>query len=1146
MTQRTVTLADKYDLKANPVFITGVQALVRLLMTQADMDKTNGLNTAGFVSGYRGSPLGSLDFALWSARLEIEKANVRFQPGLNEDLAATSVWGSQQSDIFGDARYDGVFGLWYGKNPGVDRSGDVLKHANMAGTSKFGGVLAISGDDPGASSSTIPNQCEQAFIGALIPVLYPANVEEIIEFGLMGYAASRYSGLWVGMKRVADTLETRASIDLPDSLPEFTAPADFELPQDGVHGRWPDNRWSQDDRTQNIKLPAFTSFARANPIDRISHTVTHARIGIAAAGKSWLDVCQALDDLGIDQVLAEELGLTVYKIGLVWPLENERAEKFARGLEELFVIEERRSVIESQFKDMAFHWPEESRPRIVGKSDELGNSLLPSTGETSAGQLARLIGERLIRLTDNATIKENLAGLVARAKKVQMKSIQAMRTPYFCAGCPHARSTRLPDGSRAMAGIGCHSLSMWVPGSNTLTLCQMGGEGATWIGLEPYVESKHIFQNMGDGTYYHSGLLAIRAAIAAGSNITYKILYNSAVAMTGGQPVEGAPDVNAIAWQMYGEGVRKISVVAEDPDRHIGDDFPPNGPFRDRDDMNAVMQECRDTPGVSIILFDQQCATEKRRDRKRQPDEFNAPRVVINDLVCEGCGDCSAKSRCVAVHLKETPLGPKRLIDQSTCNMDQACTDGFCPSFVTLEGVTPRKPDPVSSVSPNDDLPAPEVVTIKGVYNIVIAGVGGTGLITIGALIGMAAHMEGIACSILDNTGLARKGGGVTTHVRLGNKGAIHAARIGEGRAQLVLGGDVIVTGGSDVLSRARPDMATAIVNSHRQPTSAHALDPDAPFPAAEGENLLAETFGPDQLILEDVTVLAERLFGDGIYANMLLLGMAFQRGTLPLAAETLESAINLNGIAVANNLTAFRWGRQLIADEASVYQAAGLADVESEPETLEDIIAFRETFLTDYQDMALAVRYRQLVDQAVTAESRLSGQAGEFSEAVARGYFKLLAYKDEYEVARLLSHPVFLQSLTDRFEGKAKMHLHLAPPFLAHPGNASGKRRFGSWILPALRLLSRFKGLRGTVLDVFGYQQERRDERALIADYEKNIAALVSDLAEQNIVTAIAIAELPLAIRGYGHVKQQSMTEAQTRLDELLQEFTDPKKEAA
>jgi indolepyruvate ferredoxin oxidoreductase len=1147
MTKRVVSLADKYDLKSNSVFITGVQALVRLLMMQAARDKAEGLNTAGFVSGYRGSPLGSFDFALWSARKETEAANVRFQPGLNEDLAATSVWGSQQSDIFGDAKYDGVFGMWYGKNPGVDRSGDVLKHANMAGTSKNGGVLAISGDDPGASSSTIPNQCEQAFVGAMMPILYPANVAEIIEFGLKGYAASRYSGLWVGMKTVADTLETTASIDLSNTVPEIDLPQAFDMPDEGVHGRWPDNRWGQDHRTQKIKLPAFAAFARENPFDRVSHNASHPRFGIAAPGKSWLDVCQAMDDLGIDQALAEELGLKVYKIGLVWPLETTGAEAFASGLEELFVVEERQSVIEAQFKDLTYHWPENQRPRIVGKTDEQGQALLPSTGETSAGQLAKLIGERLVRLTDHSGIKESLQRLEEAANQVQAKSIQAMRTPYFCAGCPHARSTRLPDGSRALAGIGCHSLSMWVPGSNTLTLCQMGGEGATWIGLEPYVESKHIFQNMGDGTYYHSGLLAIRAAIAAGSNITYKILYNSAVAMTGGQPVEGAPDVNAIAWQMYGEGVRKIVVVAEDPERHTADDFPPDVPFRGRDDMDGVMQECRDTSGVSVILFDQQCATEKRRDRKRQPELFSAPRVVINDLVCEGCGDCSAKSRCVAVHLKETPLGPKRMIDQSTCNMDQACTDGFCPSFVTLEGVSLRKPDPVNGISPRDNLPAPVLAKIDDVYDMVIAGVGGTGLITVGAIIGMAAHMESVPCSILDNTGLARKGGGVTTHVRLGSdSGHIHAARIEPGQAQLVLGGDVIVASGGEVLSRAAPGKATAIINSHHQPTSAHALDPDMPFPAAEGESLLAETFAADGLVLEDVTLLAERLFGDGIYANMLLLGMAFQRGTIPLAAVSLENAIELNGIAVANNVSAFRWGRQLIEDKTSVFQTAGLSEVEPAPESLAEIITFREQFLMDYQNTDLAARYRQLVDQATKAESRIAGSAGELSKAVARGYFKLLAYKDEYEVARLLSHPDFLQSLKDRFDGDARLHFNLAPPFLAHPGNVSGKRRFGAWLIPTLQILSKFKGLRGTAFDPFGYQQERRAERALIAEYETNIATLLSGLTDTNLTTAIAIAELPLAIRGYGHVKQESMAEAQTRLAELLQKFRSPKKEAA
>jgi len=1143
MTNRSVSLSDKYDLENGSVYITGVQALVRLLLMQANADQAQGLDTAGFVSGYRGSPLGALDFALWSAHSELEKSGIIFQPGLNEDLAATSVWGTQQSDIFGDAKHDGVFGLWYGKNPGVDRSGDVLKHANMAGTSARGGVLAISGDDPGASSSTVPNQCEQAFIGALMPVLYPADVREVIEFGLKGYAASRYSGLWVGMKTVADTLETTASISLTNMPTSFDAPTDFDMPTDGLHGRWPDNRWSQDDRLQNIKLPAFAAFARANPFDRNSHVSVNPRLGIAAAGKSWLDVCQALDDLGLDREMADRAGLVVRKIGLVWPLESVSAEAFATGLEELFVIEERRSVIEAQFKDLAYHWPVDQRPRIIGKTDEQGAVLVPSTGETSAAQLAPLIAKRLLAMTDDTEIRsrieDGLKRLEHRLQAARGQTIKTMRTPYFCAGCPHARSTRLPDGSRAMAGIGCHSLSMWVPGSNTLTLCQMGGEGATWIGLEPFVESGHIFQNMGDGTYYHSGLLAIRAAIAAGSNITYKILYNSAVAMTGGQPVEGAPDVQAIAWQMYGEGVRKIIVVAEDPQRHVGESFPPDVPFRGRDDLDEVMRECREIPGVTVILFDQQCATEKRRDRKYQPDLFDAPRVVINVLVCEGCGDCSAKSRCVAVHLQETPLGPKRRIDQSTCNMDQACTDGFCPSFVTLEGVTPRKPDPVSISQPTDDLPAPVVAGSEGVCDMVIAGVGGTGLITIGAIIGMAAHMKGVPCSVLDNTGLARKGGGVTTHVRLGSPdNTIHAARIAEGRASLVLGGDVIVACGADVLSRAAPNTSAAIINNHRQPTSAQALDPDAPFPAAEGETLLSETFSADRLVLEDVTVLAEKLLGDGIFANMLLLGMAVQKGLVPLPVDALTRSIELNGIAVKNNLAAFAWGRRLITDRDGVHKTAGLTDAETVPETLKDIVDYRLAFLTDYQNAALADRYGQLVNMVAKTEGTFGGQSGDLARAVARGYFKLLAYKDEYEVARLLSHPDFLQSLKDRFDGEATIHFNLAPPFLAPPGNASGKRRFGRWIVPALRLLSRFKGLRGSALDLFGYQSERRDERALIQDYESNIADILQHLNNTNLETATAIAELPMAIRGYGHVKQKSMAEARQKLDALLETF--------
>ncbi len=1133
-----VSLEDKYAKPEGAVYLTGVQALVRLLLMQQRRDQVAGLNTAGFVSGYRGSPLGGLDFTLWQAKRHLDDANVRFTPGLNEDLAATAVWGSQQTDVFGGARYDGVFGMWYGKNPGVDRTGDVFKHANTYGTSKHGGVLAVSGDDPAASSSTVPSQCEHAFISAMMPVLYPANVAEILEMGLVGYAASRYSGLWMGMKTVADTLETTATINPGPLANAFALPENFEMPPDGVSTRWPDDRWSQDVRLQNVKIPAVMAFARANRLDRTMLDAPKRRIGLVAAGKTYLDLRQALDDLGIDEAVAAEIGLCLYKVGMVWPLETEGATEFASGLEELFVVEERRSIVETQLKELTFHWPADRRPRIVGKTDEAGVPLIPSTGETSPKLLARVVGRRLAAMTGHPAITAALERLESAAA-TPARTGKTMRVPYFCAGCPHARSTRLPDGSRAMAGIGCHSLSVWVPGSNTMTLCQMGGEGASWIGASPFLEDDHIFQNMGDGTYYHSGLLAIRAAIAAEVRITYKVLYNAAVAMTGGQPVEGAPDAVAIAWQVHSEGAGKVVIVAEDLARYAHGRKPPPGvPVRPREDMDLVMEECRDWPGVSVIVYDQICATEKRRLRKRGTFVGDESRVFINEMVCEGCGDCSRKSRCVAVHLKETEFGPKRVIDQSTCNTDRSCADGFCPSFVTVEGGSLRKSKPVESLG-DVELPAPASPRIDGSYDIIIAGVGGTGLITIGALIGMAAHLEGKQCSILDNTGLARKGGGVTTHVRLAAADTeLHAARIGENSARLVIGGDLVVTSSADVLSRSRLGEARAVINHHAIPTSAQALDPDAAFDAGELERLIEEAYGEGNILASDVTMLAAALMGDSIYANIMLLGMAFQLGGVPLSEAAILKSIEMNGIAVEANTAAFTWGRLQAHDEAGLRATAGISPTDSEPETLMDITARRAVFLNAYQNKAYGERYQHLVTAAAHAEAAVEKSVGKFSDAVARGFFKLMAYKDEYEVARLYSHPVFRKSLEETFDGPLKLTFHLAPPLLSQSGTANGKRAYGPWMMTAFDLLAKLKFLRGTAFDPFGYLADRKTERRLIDEYEADIQAVLAKLSVNNLETAIEIAALPDVIRGYGHVKAQAIADAAVRRAELLDKF--------
>jgi len=1131
----SVSLDDKFSKTGGALYLTGIQALVRLLLTQARNDRLAGHHTAGFVSGYRGSPLGGLDFTLWNARGHLDDAGVRFEPGLNEDMAATAVWGTQQTDVFGGAKVDGVFGMWYGKNPGVDRTGDVFKHANMNGTSRMGGVLAISGDDPAASSSSMPNQCEHAFISAMSPVIYPADVNDIIEMGLFGYAASRYSGLWLAMKTVADTLETTSTVELSAEPPLFVEPDDFEMPEEGVEMRWPDDRFAQDHRLQNIKIPALLAFARANPIDRMVIDPPKKRFGIAAAGKAYLDVRQALASLGIDDALAAELGIAVYKIGMIWPLEPAGAAAFADGLEELLVVEERRPIIETQFKELGYHWPAERRPRIIGKTDEAGATVIPSTGETNSKMLAEVLAKRLAGCLDHPAVKAAQDQLVKHNRPVPTPAPTAFRTPYFCAGCPHARSTQLPEGSRAMAGIGCHSLAMWVPGSDTLTITHMGGEGGTWIGLEPYIEEEHLFQNLGDGTYYHSGLLAIRAAVAAKSRITYKILYNRAVAMTGGQPVEGGPGVADIVWQAHAEGVGKIVVVAEEPERHSHAKLPPGVVVRPRADMNDVMIECRDWREVSVIVFDQQCATEKRRDRKKAVGVEHETRVFINDAICEGCGDCSAKAHCMAVQVKQTPFGPKRMIDQSTCNLDNSCIDGFCPSFVSVTG---RK-KATALVAGNDTstptldftLPAVTLPAIDETYDLVVAGVGGTGLITIGAILGMAAHLEGKHCSILDNTGMARKGGGVTSHVRIAHaRDKIFAARLAPSSARLLISGDVVVSTATEVLTAMRPLEARAVVNHHQIPTSVQALDPEAKFPGAESLAILGDVFGPDNVQSTDVTALSEGLFGDGIFANVMLLGMAWQSGAVPLGEAAILRAIELNGVAIAANKLAFTWGRRLAHDPVAVHQAADKSEAPPPPPSLEEVIAHRAAALQDYQDGTYAGRYRRFVAKVAVAEAKVDGATGELADAVARNLYKLMAIKDEYEVARLMTAPAFRAEIEAAFDGETKITFHLAPPFLPRTSTANGKRQFGGWVLSVMAVLAKFKGLRGTVFDVFGYQAERRAERALLQRYESDIDGLLGGLAANTLQAVIEVARRPDMIRGFGHVKAAAMAQARAQ----------------
>jgi indolepyruvate ferredoxin oxidoreductase len=1170
---RPVSLDDKYTMEEGEIFLSGAQAIVRLALDQHRRDAAAGLHTAGFISGYRGSPLGGVDTALWRADRFLAAHDIHFEPGLNEEIAATAVAGSQQAAIVGRSRFDGIFGIWYAKNPGVDRAADALKHGNAAGSAPHGGVLAISGDDPGASSSSLPNQCDQAFIAALVPVLSPANLAELVELGLLGIALSRYAGLWVGIKAVADVVECTGSIAVRPAQPAFTLPDDL-VPPGGLGVRWPDERREQDARLLDWRLPAAKAFARANRIDRISFGAQRRpRLVIVAAGKAHGDVREALRELGIDGTLAAALGLAVYKVGMVWPLEATRIRAVIEGAEDVLLVEERRAVIEPQLKDLAFNWPADRRPRIVGKHDEHGARLLPEGGELSPPLVARAIAARLERLAPPSHVLD-------RARAIGSGEAQAsitvdpdlVRLPHFCAGCPHARSTRLPEGSVGIAGIGCHSLRVWMPESQTVLMPQMGGEGASWLGIAPFVESRHVFQNLGDGTYAHSGSLAIRAAVAAKRPITFRILYNEATAMTGGQPVEGALTVEQIARLVAAEGVERIAIVSDQPEKHRGLPFPSVVTIHHRDELDALQRELRDRSGVSAIIYDQVCATEKRRRRKRGLIAEPSARPFINTRVCEGCGDCVERSQCAAVLPVETSFGRKRRIDQSACNVDLSCLDGFCPSFVTVEGGELRRAAPAEDPP---EPPLPPVPVLSTPCDILIVGIGGTGVITVSALLGMAAHLSGIGCTLLDNTGIARKGGAVTSDVRLAPRPEeIHVARIPDRKASLVLAGDLVTAATPAVLAKIEPGRSRVIGNATATPTLKQRLALDGPAASLELRDRLIGAAGSECCEFVDTNEIAEHLLGDSIYSNMVLLGFAYQRGLIPLPCDALGQAIALNGTEVDANRRAFAWGRRAAHDAASVARALQPFREEASPgpgaaaggrasefspaaedgtrrEDLDFFIAGRSAYLVDYQDAAYAQRYLRLVARVRQSERARGRRDDALAWAVASGYFRLLAVKDEYEVARLYSDGEFARALQRQFSGQYRIRYHLAPPLLARPDPVSGrvrKRSYGAWMGRVLRLLVRLKPLRGSWLDPFGYTGERRMERRLVKEYEATIERLL-DAVEQgdgDYRVAAEIAGLPEQIRGYGHVKAASIARAKTRETELLASLRSPPARAA
>jgi indolepyruvate ferredoxin oxidoreductase len=1147
MPLRDVKLDDKYDLGQRRIFVTGYQALVRLCLMQKELDRRNGLDTAGFVTGYRGSPLGGLDSQFLRAKPFLEKSDIRFQGGINEDLAATAVWGSQQAELRGEGKYDGVFAIWYGKGPGVDRTGDVFRHANSAGSAKHGGVLALMGDDHTAESSTTAHQSEYHFIDVMIPILNPAGVQEVLDYGLYGWAMSRFTGAWTALKTMHETIESTAAVDASLERINIVTPDDFRMPDGGLNIRLNDQILAQEARLHDFKRDAMLAFVRANKLNRIiTSGGRNPKIGIITTGKSYLDVRQAFDELDIDEIKCNELGIRLFKVGCAWPLGRRELAEFAAGLDLIIVVEEKRSLLEVQVREELYGTA--NQPICIGKKDEAGDWLFPVKGALDPNEVAICIGERLLKYHRS----DDLAGRVARLKELQRIAAAtkdvAQRIPYFCSGCPHNTSTVVPEGMRAYAGIGCHYMAQWMDRS-TLGYTHMGGEGANWIGEAPFSDRNHVFQNLGDGTYNHSGIMAIRAAIATNTNITYKILFNDAVAMTGGQANDGGLTVPQVARQVAAEGAKRVVVVTDEPGKYRRDTVWPVGlTIHHRDDLDAVQRELAQIAGVTVLIYDQTCAAEKRRRRKRGTFPDPDKRVIINELVCEGCGDCGVKSNCVSVQPLETEWGRKRTIDQSSCNKDFSCVKGFCPSFVTVHGAKLKKGTGVAGDHDLPQLPEPRLPAIDKTYNIIVTGVGGTGIVTVGGILGMAAHLEGRGVGVLDMAGLAQKGGAVFSHMRISEKPEdIHAIRVAAGRADLVVGGDIVVAGGRKVLAAVKPGITEMVVNTDEFLPGEFTRDADFKLPSERLKRGILGDAGRDKTHFIDATRIANALFGQSIGANMFLVGYAYQIGAVPLSAAAIERAIELNGEAVAMNRAAFHWGRRAVVDRAAVEAlakpaAATASDAEHISETFAETVERREKYLTAYQNAAHARRYRALVDKVAALEAeRAPGKTG-LADAVARYLFKLKAYKDEYEVARLYSDGSFAAQVKNEFDGEGlRFEFHLAPPLLARRDKSTGlprKMSFGPWLLPVFAVVAKLKVLRGTPFDPFGRSRERRAERKLIEDYEATIEEVLLGLTPDNHHLAVGLAAIPEKIRGFGHVKTRHLAAAKADEAALLEQF--------
>ena len=1147
MTLQPVNLDDKYDLAQDRVLVTGYQALIRACLMQKARDRAAGLNTAGYVTGYRGSPLGGLDQQFIRAAQQIAAADIKFQSGINEELAATALWGTQQAELRGEGKFDGVFGMWYGKGPGVDRSGDVFRHANLAGTAKNGGVIALMGDDHTAESSTTAHQSEFHFVDVMMPILNPGGVQEIIDYALYGWAMSRYTGTWTALKCMHETVESTGVVDGSLERIKLITPTDFIMPEGGLNIRLVDTILGQEARLHDFKRDAMLAFVRANKLNKIvTSGGRNPKIGIITTGKAYLDVRQALDELAIDEVKCNDLGLRLYKVGCPWPLSRQELVEFAQGLDLIIVVEEKRSLIEVQVREELYGTA--NQPVCIGKKDEQGNWLFPVKGALDPNDVAVCIGERLLRYGANDELAANVARLKTAQRALSETADVALRIPYFCSGCPHNTSTRVPEGSRAYAGIGCHYMAQWME-RKTLGYTQMGGEGANWIGEAPFSKRDHVFQNLGDGTYNHSGNMAIRAAIASGVTMTYKILFNDAVAMTGGQANEGGLNVPQIARQVAAEGAKRVVVVTDEPWKYPKDtDWPRGLTVHHRDELDAVQRELSHVPGVSVLIYDQTCAAEKRRRRKRGTFPDPPKRVVINDLVCEGCGDCGVKSNCVSVQPLMTEWGRKRTIDQSSCNKDYSCLKGFCPSFVTVHGAKLKRGEGVAEPTDWPALPAPSLPLTNHPYGIIVTGIGGTGIVTIGAIVGMAAHLEGKGAGVIDMAGLAQKGGAVYSHIRIANTPEeIHAIRVAAAGADLVLGGDSVVVGNKKVLSAIKPGHTRVVVNTAEFLPGDFTRNADYSLPTERLKRAITAAAGPGQSHFVDASRLATALLGNSIGSNMFMLGYAYQAGALPLSAEAIEKAIEMNGEAVAMNVAAFRYGRRAAVDPAAVE-----ALVKPTPELANDSLklsqSFAETvdrrvaFLTAYQSARYARRYRGWVEKVRVAEANKAPGQCALTESVARYLFKLMAYKDEYEVARLYTDTSFLERVRSTFDGdNLRVEFHLAPPLLARRDPLTGepkKMSFGPWLIGVLRVLAKFKFLRGTPFNPFGYSAERKTERSLVADYEKLLGEIVDRLTPGNHPVAVELASIPEKIRGFGPVKERHLTAAKAEEAALREQF--------